>query len=150
MKSVFLFVNLFLLLFVNSGFSQEKKPFNLELYFNRTLTDADRVQIKDNIYNYSQQIHSNPGDAKLYVNRGVQYALLGLYPDAIGDYNKAIKLDSTIAEAYYNRGIAKSRFAYTKSSCVDVKKAAMLGLHQGKDLYENKCGLFKNELGEIK
>jgi tetratricopeptide (TPR) repeat protein len=150
MKLHLFFTGILLLLFVISGYSQEKKPFNLELYFNRNLTDADRVQIKDNIYQYSQQIHATPQDPKPYVNRGVQYALLGLYPDAISDYNKAIKLDSTIAEAYYNRGIAKSRFAYTKSSCVDVKKAAMLGLHQGKDLYENKCGLYKSELGELK
>lgn len=130
-------------------FGQEQKTFNLELYFNRTLTDADRVKIKENIYQYSQQIHTTPEDAKLYVNRGVQYALLGLYPDAISDYNKAVKLDSTIAEAYYNRGIAKARFAYTKGSCMDVKKAALLGLPQGKTLYDSKCGLFKSTLGEI-
>ena len=84
----------------------------------------------------------------MFVNRGVQYAFLGLYPDAISDYNKAIKLDSTIAEAYYNRGIVQSRFAYTKRGCMDIKKAYHLGLTQAKTLYNNKCGLYKNELGE--
>ena len=128
---------------------QEKNSFDLELYFNRTLSDADRILIKGNIYNYSQELHATPNNAKLYVNRGVQYALLGLYPDAIGDYNKAVKLDSTIAEAYYNRGIAKARFAYTKGSCIDVRKSALLGLPQGKNLYNNKCEMFKNELGEL-
>lgn len=135
--------------FFQQVFCQEKKQFNLELYFNRTLTDDDRVRLKENIYQYSQQIKNTPEDPKLYVNRGVQYALLGLYPDAISDYNKAVKIDSTIAEAYYNRGIAKARFAYTKGSCLDVKKAALLGLPQGKSLYDNKCGLFKSELGEL-
>jgi len=126
-----------------------KKPFNLELYFNRTLTDNDRVKIKDNIFQYSQQIHAKPKNATLYINRGVQYAYLGLYPDAISDYNKAIKIDSTLAAVYYNRGIAKARFAYTKGSCQDVKKSAILGLAQGKELYNKKCGLFKKELGEL-
>ena len=139
----------FFVFFTCFAYGQSQKPFNLELYFNRTLTDSDREQIKQNIYQYSQQIHSTPDDAKIYVNRGVQYALLGLYPDAISDYNKALKLDSTIAEAYYNRGIAKARFAYTKGSCMDVKKSGMLGLPQGKNLYDCKCGLFKSQLGEI-
>jgi tetratricopeptide (TPR) repeat protein len=134
---------------VETLYSQEKKPFNLELYFNRALSEADRVKIKDKIYQYSQQIHSNPNDASLYVNRGVQYAYMGLYPDAISDYNKAIKIDSTIAEAYYNRGIAKSRFAYTKGSCKDVKKSAVLGLPQAKELYKNKCGLFMKDLDTV-
>ena len=74
---------------------------------------------------------------------------MGLYPDAISDYNKALKIDSTIAEAYYNRGISKARFAYTKGSCLDVKKAALYGLPQGRELYKNKCGLFMKELGEL-
>ena len=128
--------------------AQEKKPFDLEIYFNRKLTDQDRVKIKENIYQYSQQIKSHPNNAGLFVNRGVQYAFLGLYPDAISDYNKAIKLDSTIAEAYYNRGIVQSRFAYTKRGCIDIKKAYHLGLTQAKTLYNNKCGLYKSELGE--
>jgi tetratricopeptide (TPR) repeat protein len=150
MNKFFAFGVLFCILFFNlSLYSQEKKPLNLELYFNRNLTEADRVKIKDNIFQYSQQIHVNPNNASLYVNRGVQYAYMGLYPDAISDYNKALKIDSTLSEAYYNRGIAKSRFAYTKGSCIDVKKAALYGLPQGKDLYKNKCGLFMKELGEL-
>lgn len=139
---------LFFLCFINS-LAQVKKAFDLEIYFNRKLSDNDRKNVKDNIYQYSQQIKTQPNNAGLYVNRGVQYAFLGLYPDAISDYNKAIKLDSTIAEAYYNRGIAQSRFAYTKRGCIDIKKAYNLGLTQAKELYKNKCGLYKSELGEL-
>lgn len=148
MKKLFVF-SLFIYLSIFALFSQEKKPLNLEIYFNRTLTNADRIRIKENIFQYSQQIHANPENAPLYVNRGVQYAYMGLYPDAISDYNKAIKIDSTLAEAYYNRGIAKARFAFTKGSCMDVKKAALYGLPQGKELYKNKCGLFMKDLGEL-
>jgi tetratricopeptide (TPR) repeat protein len=148
MKKSFALIS-FVFLLHSAAISQGKKPFELELYFNRTLTDSDRVVIKQTIYNYSQQIAANPDQAPLYINRGVQYAFLGLYPDAISDYTKAIKIDSTLAEAYYNRGIAKSRFNYTKGACLDVKKSALLGLSQGKVLYEKKCGLFKPELGEL-
>ena len=129
--------------------AQDKKPFNLELYFNRTINDTERILIKDNIHLLSKQITINQNNPSLYVNRGVQYALLGLYPDAITDYTHALKIDSTLAEAYYNRGIAKSRFAYTKGACLDVKKSALLGLPQGKPLYDKKCGLYKSELGEL-
>lgn len=145
----YLFYFIFFFVFFETGISQEKKSFNLELYFNRSINDSERIQIKKNIHQYSQQINTNPVDPSLYVNRGVQYAFLGLYTDAISDYNKAIKIDSTLAEAYYNRGIAKSRFAYTKGACLDVKKSALLGLSQGKSLYEKKCGLYKKELGEL-
>jgi tetratricopeptide (TPR) repeat protein len=145
----YLFFYIFTFLFFLTGTAQEKKPFNLELYFNRSINETERVQIKENIYQYSQQIKNNPIDPSLYVNRGVQYAFLGLYPDAISDYNKALKIDSTLAEAYYNRGIAKSRFAYTKNACLDVKKSALFGLPQGKSLYDKKCGLYMKELGEL-
>jgi len=135
--------------FQATGMAQEKKPFDIKLYFNRSINDADRFQVNESINQYSQQINSNPNDPSLYINRGVQYALLGLYPDAISDYNKAIKIDSTLAEVYYNRGIAKSRFGYTKGACIDIKKSAQLGLHSGKSIYEKKCGLFIKALGEL-
>ncbi len=147
--SKILFNIILICLCVNIVIAQNKKPFELEIYFNRKITEQDRIKIKENIYQYSQQIKLQPNNAGLFVNRGVQYAFLGLYPDAIGDYNKSIKLDSTIAEAYYNRGIAQSRFAYTKRACIDIKKAYKLGLIQAKTLYNNKCGLFKSELGEL-
>jgi tetratricopeptide (TPR) repeat protein len=134
-----------------SGFSQKgKKSFELELYFNRKISETERVEIKDKIYQYSQLLHTTPGDPVLFIQRGTQYAQLGLFPDAITDYNKAINLDSTIAEAYFNRGLARARFAFTKGSCLDVKKSASLGLSQGKDLYNKHCEMYKPELGEIK
>lgn len=131
-------------------FSQVKDEFNLDLYFNRELSDSQRIEINRNIEAYSKQIAVNPIDATLYVNRGVQSGYLGLFAEAIKDYNKALEIDSAIAEAYYNRGLAKSRFAYTKSGCSDIKKSAVLGLTQAKELYLKKCGLYIDELGGIR
>jgi len=149
-RIISLFVScLFVCCCLSFSFAQEKKPFDLDQYFNRNINDSERVLIKENISQYSIKINETPDNPALYINRGVQYAFLGLYPDAISDYNKALGLDSTIAEAYYNRGIAKSRFAFTKGACVDVKKSALLGLPQGKELYDKKCGLYKAELGGL-
>jgi tetratricopeptide (TPR) repeat protein len=152
MRRILIITTLFLTVLIGSGskiIAQNQQDFNLELYFNRDLTEADRIKIKDNIHQYSQQILANPKDPVPLVNRGVQYAHLGLFPDAITDYNKAIKLDSTLAEAYYNRGIARARFGYTKTACVDLKKAAKLGLGAGSSLYNKKCGLYIKELGPV-
>lgn len=153
MRRILIITTLFLTVLINSGrkviAQNQKQGFNLELYFNRELTEDDRKKIKDNIHQYSQQIIANPKDPVPLVNRGVQYAHLGLFPDAITDYNKALKLDSTLAEAYYNRGIARARFGYTKTACVDLKKAAKLGLGAGASLYNKKCGLYIKELGTV-
>lgn len=130
-----------------AAFAQQ---FDLEKTFNPSLSEDHRKEIKENIYNYSQVINGNPNDAIAYLNRGVSYANLGLYPDAITDYNKSISIDSTIPQAYYNRGIAKARFRYTKPACSDVKHAAELGLELAKKSYNDNCGLFMSELGEIK
>ncbi|MFH2141989.1 MAG: hypothetical protein ABIJ97_06180 [Bacteroidota bacterium] len=125
------------------------QEFDLEKTFNPTLSEDNRKEIKENIFNYSQMIKANPDDAIAFLNRGVAYANLGLYPDAITDYNKSIMIDSTIPQAYYNRGIAKSRFRYTKPACLDVKHAAELGLDIAKKSYNANCGLFMSELGEL-
>ncbi|MFH2094871.1 MAG: tetratricopeptide repeat protein [Bacteroidota bacterium] len=142
---VVIFISLF-----NIAFSQTNPDFNLENTFNPNLTDQERKEIKDNIYNYSQILHQDPQNAVALINRGSMYAQLGLYPDAITDYNSALRIDSTISQAYYNRGIAKARFRYTKPACLDIKKAAELGLDPAVDVYDNNCGLYKRELGEIK
>jgi tetratricopeptide (TPR) repeat protein len=129
--------------------AQEGKDFNLEKCFNRSINDQERDKVKQDIYDYSQMIRENPNEAIYYLNRGVSYATLGLYPDAINDYNAAIKINAGIPEAFYNRGLARARFAYTKAACVDIKKSAEMGLGIAGQVYENKCGLFKEDLGEI-
>ncbi len=146
---------LFIIFFVVSStyiFSQESKnntEFDLERYFNTQITPTERKQIYSNIYEYSQAIKQNSNNAANFLNRGVMYANLGSYSDAILDYNRALKLDSTMSYAYYNRGIAKSRFRFTKNSCTDIKKAAILGLPQAKELYKKDCEFFIPELGKL-
>jgi tetratricopeptide (TPR) repeat protein len=125
------------------------QKFDLEKTFNRTLTDQERKDIKTSIYDYSQAIKINPDDPYNYINRGVCYANLGLHPDAISDYNRALKIDSEIAEAYYNRGIARARFRFTKTACLDIKESYKLGLQVAKKTYDNNCGVFKGQIGEI-
>lgn len=128
----------------------QNKDFDLESTFNKDLTQDQRQAIKDKIYDYSQMINADSNDVRAYINRGVMYSQLGLYPDAISDYHRAIRIDSTIPEAYYNRGVARARFRYTKMACIDVKRAAEMGLDAAKTTFENNCGLFKSQIGEIK
>ena len=138
----------FLLLLISFNvFSQSKN--NIDKYFNTELTQKQRQEYYSKIHDYSESIRNNP-TPEAYVNRGVTYAKLGLYPDAITDYNRAIRLDSLFSYAYFNRGIARSRFRYTKRSCLDIKKSYELGIAQAKAVYDNNCGLFKKDLGELK
>ncbi|HBF88464.1 MAG TPA: hypothetical protein DDX39_07475 [Bacteroidales bacterium] len=134
-------------------FAQTKKDtlnevsFELEKYFNTSLTEEERKHYKDAIYMYSQKIHKNPTDASAYLNRGAAYAELGLYPYALSDYNHCLKIDSTLSVAYYNRALAKARFSYNKNACIDIKKAIEYGLELAEPLFNEKCLRYSSEIG---
>jgi tetratricopeptide (TPR) repeat protein len=135
---------LLILIITNITLAQSYKD-----YFNRNLTNNERIQLKNQIHNLSIKIRNNPKQAKLYLNRGVVYSKLGYHSDAIQDYNRALKLDSLIPEAYFNRGISRARFRFTQASCSDIKKAYTLGLQQAKTVYNKQCKMFENKLGKL-
>ena len=153
MLKQYLFLSICLIC-LNTLQAQHKKDtlstFDLEKCFNQNLSEPQRAEYKNAIYNYSQELKKEPQKAELYLNRGNAYAGLGLFPDAITDYNKALRIDSLFPEAYYNRGVAKARFAYTKNACTDVKRAAELGLNISTPLYNDKCKKYIKDLGERK
>lgn len=122
------------------------QEFQLNNYFNKSLTQEQRQEIYSQISQYSKAIRDNPEETSNYINRGVCYAKLGQYPDAISDYNIALKIDSMIPEAYYNRGIARGRFRYTKGACMDLRRASKLGLNLSKEIFDKKCSIYKNSL----
>ena len=131
---------------LTKGQDNKKENFQLNNYFNTSMTQDQRQAIYKQIADYSAKIKQAPKEPANYVNRGVCYANMGLYPDAISDYNNALKIDSLLPEAYYNRGIARGRFRYTKSACIDIYKAYKLGLAQAKNLFDNKCGMYQTTL----
>ncbi|RKX17148.1 MAG: hypothetical protein DRP35_11440 [Candidatus Zixiibacteriota bacterium] len=131
---------------LTKGQTTKKEGFQLNNYFNTSMTQDQRQAIYKQIANYSAKIRQSPEEPANYINRGVCYANMGLYPDAISDYNHALKIDSLLPEAYYNRGIARGRFRYTKSACIDIYRAYKLGLTQAKDLFDNKCGMYQTTL----
>ena len=133
-------------LFLAKGQNDKKGNFQLNNYFNTSMTQAQRQAIYKQIADYSAKIRQDPQKPDNYVDRGVCYANMGLYPDAISDYNHALKIDSLLPEAYYNRGIARGRFRYTKSACIDIYRAYKLGLTQAKNLFDNKCGMYQTTL----
>jgi len=116
-----------------------ESQFDLKQYFKTSLTITEKKQMKKAIFMFSQQIKTHPDEALNYLNRGAIYATLGYYPDAIDDYNKALKIDSLFPEAYYNRGLAKARFGFTKHACIDIKKAAELGMQDASIILNDKC-----------
>ncbi len=122
---------------------------SLENQFNKTLTPEQRKSYNDKVQLNSQKIKENPNNYIYYLRRGIAYSYLGLNPDAIKDYNKTIELRPDIPEPYYNRGIARARFRYTKTSCLDIKKAADLGLDNAVMLYKKKCQLYFKDIGVI-
>ncbi len=142
-----------LVLISSNVFSQQKNnkqiaSNNIDKYFNTNLTEKERQYYYSKIHDYSVSLRENP-TPQAYVNRGVSYAKLGLYPDAISDYNRALRIDSLYSYALFNRGVARARFRYTKRSCMDIKKSYELGLKQAKQVYDNNCGLYKSDLGEL-
>jgi len=129
--------------------TQKQEKFDINQYFNLSLTQTQRQDIYKNIKKYSEAIKANSTEAVNYLNRGKEYAKLGMYPDAISDYNKAINLNSNLAAAYYYRGLAKARFHYTKRSCADMLKAANLGMEDAHSTYDSHCGLYKASLEHL-
>ena len=146
---------IFLLILINSNvFAQQSSnkqiaSNNIDKYFNTSLTEKERQYYYSQIHDYSVSLRDNP-TPEAYVNRGVSYAKLGMYPDAISDYNRALRIDSLYSYALFNRGIARARFRYTKRACMDIKKSYKLGIKQAKQVYDDNCGLFKRDLGELK
>ncbi len=144
MMKTLIFIYL-VLIFQSISFAQQSYKDN----FNKELTQTERANYKQQIYECSQKINSNKKNPELLVNRGVVYSKLGYHSDAISDYNNAIKIDSTFALAYFNRGISRSRFKYTKMSCADIKKAYELGLKSSKTTYLNNCKMYISQLGRL-
>ncbi len=148
-KTILVVISLLSFYLVNAQ-DNNKNDFQLNNYFNTSLTQDQRQNIYKQIANYSEKIRQNPKTTSNYINRGVCYAKMGMYPDAISDYNKALAIDSLLPKAYYNRGIARGRFRYTKSACIDILRAYKMGLTSAKDLFDRKCGMYVGSLTVVK
>jgi tetratricopeptide (TPR) repeat protein len=119
--------------------STATEKYDIEKYFNPSMSEEERALHKQNIQQFSDRIDSNINDVSAYVNRGAYYSYLGLYVQAINDYDKAIEIYPNIPEVYYNRALAKARFVYTLDACLDLKKANELGLPQAQALINQNC-----------
>ncbi|MFI3330932.1 MAG: tetratricopeptide repeat protein [Rikenellaceae bacterium] len=135
----------------------EAEPNNPFLYFNRSTVKSEMIDfissIEDNIqnitindnsqlkrsttrtYNYDDAISDlnkviflYPEFAHAYYNRANLNAITGELTKAYDNYTKAIELNPSFAEAYYNRGLVQIYMKDTRKGCLDISKAAELGI----------------------
>jgi tetratricopeptide (TPR) repeat protein len=91
------------------------------------------------ILDYTKVIDLKPDDARAYQSRGTSFIRLKKYWDAIDNFDLAIFLYPEYAMAHYNRAVAKLYLEMIEEACLDLQKAAQLGLNAAETLLEKKC-----------
>lgn len=89
---------------------------------------------------YSKVAVINPGLGFAYYNRANIKCRLRDFEGALSDYNQAIGLQPNLAEAFYNRALTLIYLNDKKMACLDLSKAAELGITDGYNLIKRFCG----------
>ncbi len=113
---------------------------NSEIWFERGLA---REKLKDwtGAYaDYTKAIELNEKFDKAWLGRGNVLMKLSKYNEAIEDYTVAILFRPDFALAFYNRAIAKDRLKMTEEACLDLNRAAELGLTIERKMKAQLCG----------
>jgi tetratricopeptide (TPR) repeat protein len=88
---------------------------------------------------YNKAIEINPKFVLGYLNRSLLKGKLKDYQGAIDDLSRVIGIEPKNAAAYLYRGMAKNESGQKESGCLDIKKAAELGLALAKEALLKYC-----------
>jgi hypothetical protein len=55
------------------------------------------------------------------------------------DFSNAIKINPEMKYAYYNRALIELRISDFNSGCLDLSKAADMGVENAKEIYKYTC-----------
>lgn len=103
---------------------------------------AAKMQLKDYQSakeDYDYAIMLKPTYIKAYYGRAITQYHLGNFETAINDFNSVIVKEPENAYAYYFRALCKKNLNQISSSCMDMQKAASLGVEDAKQEMKNYC-----------
>jgi tetratricopeptide (TPR) repeat protein len=113
---------------------------DFEIWFNRGLA---REKLKDWTGAYTDYTHAIELNEKLdkaWLGRGNVLTKLSKYNEAIEDFTVAILFRPDFALAFYNRAIAKEKLKQIGQACMDLNRAAELGMKVEARLKSKICG----------
>ena len=97
-------------------------------YNNRGICKYNLKDYKRAIEDFDKAIEINPDYLDAYYNRSLARFMLEDYKGVIEDIDKMIDSKPKFADAYYLRGLAEIGLGQNDDGCMDLKKAAELGL----------------------
>lgn len=123
----------------NSPKSKDKQGTELGHLIINNLENDLRQRAPKDILDYNNRILEEPRNPNLYCLRGFAKENIDDYEGALYDYNEAIQIDENHSVAYYNKGLLKLTKFHEPNGCLDLKKAANLGLEQAKNALKYYC-----------
>lgn len=88
---------------------------------------------------YDFAIMLKPAYIKAYYGRAMSNFHLGGFEAALNDFNSVIVKEPENSLAYYYRALCKKNLNQISSSCMDMQKAASLGVEEAKQEMKNYC-----------
>ncbi len=106
----------------------EIDPGNVEIWLGRGLAKEKAKDLKGAFSDYTKAIELKENYAKAWLNRGNVLLKMERFEDAIEDYNVALIYEPEYSIGFYNRAMAEAKLKKNKEACVDLDKAAALGM----------------------
>lgn len=110
-----------------------------EALFKRGVCYELMEDYKNAIKDFTTILKLDPNNIQALFNRGLAFREIGQYNKAIADFAEVIKSDPKNKLAYYNRALSKLLIDDIESACVDLSKAADLGVERAAEIYKYTC-----------
>lgn len=110
-----------------------------QAYEGRAATKMQLKEYQSAKEDYDYAIMLKPAYIKAYYGRAMSNFHLGNFEVAIIDFNSVIVKEPENPLAYYYRALCKKNLNQISSSCMDLQKAASLGVEDAKQLLKNFC-----------
>jgi tetratricopeptide (TPR) repeat protein len=117
----------------------EENPRFEEAYLKRA---ACYVILEDNwkaVEDLNSALGINPRNSVAYYNRGLAYKKLNQLLKSVEDFTMALELDPFNKYAVYNRALVKLRLDDINNACLDLARAADMGVENAAELLKYSC-----------
>lgn len=95
---------------------------------------------KNALFDYSKAIKLDPNNDLALFNRGILRERIRNYETAVQDFTAIIDLKTKLLPlAYYNRALSKLSMNDVENACVDLSKAADLGVKNASEIFIYTC-----------
>jgi len=97
------------------------------------------IDLSTALEEYTAVLVKNPQSGFAWYNRGNIRVRQRDFRGALADYNQAIAMQPNLAEAFFNRALTLIYLNDKKMACLDLSKAAELGITEGYNLIKRFC-----------